>query len=369
LGVNLLLSLGALALAAASLVLVENPIRHHRGLRSRPRRGLAVGAVLTVGTAVVALLVSLAPSAIRSGATVDDVPVAMAAAAEPDRLLSELIAKASRTEVLPANVTPPLAKARADKPESYANQCHLNAPAVQAPGPCEYGDPAGTRTVVLFGDSHAAQWFPTLQELARRHGWRLLSRTKSACSAADVLQYNTLLKRAYTECQSWRRRELARLRTLAPDMIVVSSSFQSGQLTAEQLNPPPPGGEAEIWRAGWRRTLRALAATGAAVSFLVDTPFLRGSPADCLARHPKRTTTCAEPVAQVLLNPRIRAAVAAEARAAGAQVIDPTPWLCTATCPVVLGNLLVYRDANHLTTGYARMLAPLLYARLPKPTD
>ena len=45
-------------------------------------------------------------------------------------------------------------------------------------------------------------------------------------------------------------------------------------------------------------------------------------------------------------------------------VIDPTAWFCTDACPAVIGNLLVYRDSNHMTTTYALALAPLLGARL-----
>ena len=35
-------------------------------------------------------------------------------------------------------------------------------------------------------------------------------------------------------------------------------------------------------------------------------------------------------------------------------------WFCTDACPAVIGNLLVYRDSNHMTTTYARALAPVL---------
>jgi hypothetical protein len=41
------------------------------------------------------------------------------------------------------------------------------------------------------------------------------------------------------------------------------------------------------------------------------------------------------------------------------------PWLCTAqTCPVIVGNLLVYRDESHLSTAYSSLLARLLYPEL-----
>jgi hypothetical protein len=51
--------------------------------------------------------------------------------------------------------------------------------------------------------------------------------------------------------------------------------------------------------------------------------------------------------------------------AAGAVIVDPMPWFCALTsCPVVIGNVLVYYDASHVTPEYARFLAPLLQEHL-----
>ena len=50
---------------------------------------------------------------------------------------------------------------------------------------------------------------------------------------------------------------------------------------------------------------------------------------------------------------------------AGGGYLDVTPWLCTpSTCMVMVGNLLAYRDDNHLTTTYTTWLSPLLGYRL-----
>jgi hypothetical protein len=47
-------------------------------------------------------------------------------------------------------------------------------------------------------------------------------------------------------------------------------------------------------------------------------------------------------------------------------VIDPTPWFCTrTTCPIVVGNVLVYKDFSHISTYYARTLVPMLDRKLP----
>jgi hypothetical protein len=42
-------------------------------------------------------------------------------------------------------------------------------------------------------------------------------------------------------------------------------------------------------------------------------------------------------------------------------VADMTPWFCAdGSCPAVIGNVLVYRDSQHLTRTYVSTLtAPL----------
>ena len=49
---------------------------------------------------------------------------------------------------------------------------------------CSFG--AGEQVLVLFGDSHAAQWAPALQLIAAGHGWRFITLTKASCPAARV---------------------------------------------------------------------------------------------------------------------------------------------------------------------------------------
>jgi hypothetical protein len=58
----------------------------------------------------------------------------------------------------------------------------------------------------------------------------------------------------------------------------------------------------------------------------------------------------------------MRAEQVATTRAGGTYVLV-SRWICTATsCPPVVGRLLVYRDDNHLSTGYPAWLAQ------PRPT-
>ena len=99
---------------------------------------------------------------------------------------------------------------------------------------------------------------------------------------------------------------------------------------------------------------------GERVMLLADTPWLSRDPLDCLSTYATAITTCAEAPGTVLRNPRWRAEVRDAARQAGVAVVDPTLWLCRQRCPLVVGNVLVYRDTNHLTSVYAEALSPLL---------
>ena len=81
---------------------------------------------------------------------------------------------------LPKDVRPPLSEARADEERLRADGC-LSFEPVRVPPDCVYGDRKGKITVALVGDSHAAQWFPALADVARRHHWRIVTFTKVAC--------------------------------------------------------------------------------------------------------------------------------------------------------------------------------------------
>jgi len=54
------------------------------------------------------------------------------------------------------------------------------------------------------------------------------------------------------------------------------------------------------------------------------------------------------------------------AAAAGADFIDPSPWICPSEpCPVVIGSYLVFRDNHHLTTAFSTALSRRLLDALP----
>ncbi|MFI5888848.1 acyltransferase family protein [Actinoplanes sp. NPDC051513] len=341
----------ALGLAWVTYHVVENPLRHRPVLRAR---GLSFGAALCGTVAAVAVALALLPHAVPAGARRADLSKTLATSKRAEQDLGAAIEASRRLGPLPANLTPALTKAARDRPRVWTDGCHADVPVTTAPAGCVYGDPAGRETVVLFGDSHAAQWFPTLERLATERHWRLVELTKSSCSAADVPLWHDTLKREYTECTAFHRSAIARITRLRPSLVVIGSSFN--------YRPARPAADLPTqWKAAWDTTFDQLRASGARVAAIADTPYMGGSVPECLAEpaNAGHAGNCTRSLRSAIRGPEQRAVFLTYG-----DVIDPTAWFCTDACPAVVGNLLVYRDSNHMTTTYARALAPLLGARL-----
>jgi peptidoglycan/LPS O-acetylase OafA/YrhL len=364
---NLVLAAGSLILAAITFRLVEDPVRRHRWLRAYPRRGLGFGLALSAGAVVVALvggqLAVLArplAGADSDGGPGDPRPV-IASASDPAAALRGLLQTAAGTPAAPGSLRPSLATAADDLPVVYRDGCHLDFAATDVKKSCVYGDVDADTTVVLFGDSHAAQWFPALDQIARDRHWRLVSLTKSACPVASVDVWQDILKRPYTECTRWRDRALAAVRAMHPAMVV----FASLNTDAGGLIQATPDRD-RTWVDGWLTSLDRVKQPGTERVLLSDTPFPKSNVPDCVASHLTNVSECAQGPGAALPEPRRRTMLAAAAAADGVTVLDPTPWLCTdAICPVILGDVLMYKDSSHISTVYSKVLAPVLAAGLP----
>ncbi|MFF3937499.1 SGNH hydrolase domain-containing protein [Streptomyces phaeofaciens] len=282
---------------------------------------------------------------------------ALSDAPAPQARLTELLA--SSPAALPSNLAPPLPKVKSSRSAVYRDGCHADH-AATGTRPCVYGDPTSSRTVVLFGDSHAARWFPALHRLATTRGWKLISLTKASCKVADV----TILvaHKPYTACDTWRSHAMARIDALRPDLVVVSSS--------DAGDPARPAADPlRQWTTGFENTFRALGASGVRVAALLDTPWPKGDPIDCAARNSLRLSACANHLPDATRDATRGTALRSAASTTATTVIDPTPWLCapgTGICPVVVADTAVYRDDSHVSEAYAEALAPVLAPSLDR---
>ena len=335
-------------LAAITQHLVEQPLRLGRFIGTVPGRNLALAAALSLGTVAVSLAtyewgrMLLGPEGAAATADLSDALVPLASGP------------------LPADVRPALATARNDSARSYRDNCHLGTLETHG-AECAYGVRDSPRTVVLLGDSHAANWLPALERIAATRGWRLLTRTKSACSPADVPVFNDSVKREYTECATWRDGVLHELETTPPFLVVISGSRRLKVMAAGAVIDGPERERA--WAAGLDRTIRRLTALGVQVAIIADTPRPASDVPTCLSGHVDDVHACVTPRSQAV-DEHWRALERTMATNTGAIFVDPTDWVCpTDPCPAVISSRMVFRDNHHLSTPFAELLS--LAARVP----
>ncbi len=347
---------------------VELPFRHSKTLVEWPQRafalaGVIVGVVVAGGLWLQAsepTIPAPAPGTVLGAQTLPTplTPSANAISAGQSPVDTPSDLPTLQTSV--TALTPSLADTRGDLPSTYADGCHRSFASTSADG-CVFGRANGAITVVLFGDSHAAQWFPALKTLADQRSWRLVSLTKSGCPASDITPNNSTIKRDYTECPTWRANALARISKEHPDVVVTTGITGYSQT----INGQRTNGAAaeEQLRQGWVRTLRKLVPLSHRVVVLRDTPEPSRDPVDCVSANLDSLDRCAAPRGRALPSnlPLDQAARAVT----GVNYVDLSDSFClTDVCPVVIGDVLVYRDHDHITATYARTLASRLLSVL-----
>jgi peptidoglycan/LPS O-acetylase OafA/YrhL len=342
---RVLLSLAAVVPAFLTMRLVEDPVRLSSTVSSRPFRGLSLGLTALVVPVTAALLVG--SSALD---TMDAEVQAAAARAERLRAASASLADPLAGTTTRGAVTPAAAVARKDTPH-YPAECIVAAQATSSPScvidPVDGSPAALTRDrVVLIGDSHAGQWFPTAAAVARKRGWDVEVLNKSGCPLPDITVVNPDLGRSFDECAAWRTTVLARLANEpAPRLVLMSSLNGYVQDPVYLLN-------------GWRRTLASLSDLGAPLVYLADTPFPNKDMASCISGALSDWSRCALPRTVLRRDPFADAI--RRGRFGGVLgSVDINSYLCPpgATCPAVRNGVLLYRDTSHVTDTAMTLLA------------
>jgi peptidoglycan/LPS O-acetylase OafA/YrhL len=227
------------------------------------------------------------------------------------------------------------------KPAVYGDNCHSNYGENES-GECTYGDLNSSTTIVLYGDSHAAQWFPALLELANERNFKLVSLTKSACPSVDVPRAD---QGAYKniDCETWRDKSVASIKQIRPAAVILSSF---------QYFTPPRGypDENKWWTDGQKRLLTSLRGSSDHLIYISDTPRPKRDIPNCLASRDVKSCDTTERTPVKVIK--------------GFETIDPAPWLCSKYCPAIQDGYVVYRDASHISVATALALKPQLESAL-----
>jgi hypothetical protein len=255
---------------------------------------------------------------------------------------------------------PTLARAPLDYEQPWHVSCLAFARIAYPPraGTCVYGDPNGSYTVALVGDSHASALFPGVNAVAVAHHWKLLVFMKINCAFVDMPLYDPNARRVYSECDTWNKQVVARLNANHSDLILVANDRwiqnarrSDGTVVAE--------GEAMARQIG-------MLPASSRVLIIQDIPTPLGhNVPNCLSNHVTDYRKC-NYSRETSQNGNIGEREAIAVAATGAGLVDLTDAICPGTgdCPVVMNGMIMFRDDHHLTATFAAALGPALDQRI-----
>jgi len=225
---------------------------------------------------------------------------------------------------------------------------------------CPRGDPDGSRTLVVVGNSHARHWIPAIEQIAEHAGYTTYYLVRVKCTAALVtpdLETTTVPNEGCADFHEWA---ISQVGELQPDLVVVASSGTNGGVylddgtyltDPDEVNQAVAEGFAELFD-------RLLPLTDRLV-LVDDIPRVPRPMSDCLASGTDDLGECLQrPMASAAEVTRL---VGAAADDLGVERVDTAPWFCAdGWCPAVVGDTISYRDPSHMTNEYsARLAKPL----------
>ena len=330
-------TMGALVLAWASTALLERPIMSSGELKRNLQASLSVGITGTIAAAAVTMTLGVLAVNLASGAASSNPSVSFESVFGAD------------TGAKSGPVTPNPFKAFDDRPDR--DECLVPLGTREQPDTCVDGPPNGV-PAVLFGDSHAQQWLPVVQAIAKENNWRLNQFTKAACPVA-ALQPRDGRTDPFTksDCLGWREDSVNAIIALKPKYIVISS-----------LSTYVP--DYQEFKTAWDQTLSRLRATGAKIIYLRDTPYPNKNMPECISGATDNWSACDFDLNNT---PRTEPIVTDQVRGQNLDipVLDLNAYLCEDNkCRAVRNGTLLYRDDSHLTATAVKALLPAVQAQI-----
>lgn len=357
-GARILVLLAAVGAAAFSKAFIEDPARHSRRVADSKARWtfvaaaagmFAVAGIAWVGTRTVEG--RLREARTQTERTLSDGPRCFGAASRDPR--QRCVNRALQRTVAPS----PL-EARNEPNPPCRSKTKLSSVTV-----CEFGvrAEAARRTFALIGDSHATHWRAGLETVAERLRWQGLSITRTGCPFSRAVY--DLPEPGRSRCVRWNREVVQTLaRYPQVDTVMVSN------ITGGRVERTGGRSMAEAKLDGYRAAYASLPSNVKHIVVLRDTPKAHTTTLDCVTSAtadgrspgpacavPRRTAIEVDPAAQV-------------ARSIGpprAQVVDMSSFFCgRRRCDAVIGGVLVYKDAHHITREFSTTLGPYLTRKI-----
>ncbi|MFI6262289.1 acyltransferase family protein [Micromonospora sp. NPDC051006] len=353
--VKLVVIAGVVVLAALTKRLVEDPVRF--GVFAGRRRLWPQYAAAAMSMAMVMSVVVVGNRLLEQSSQASDSRLEqLLAEGAPCLGAGAMIAANGCTRgTLGREVFPEVSMLTKDTGSAY--RCYDQKPGAELSS-CRIGSqrPDATK-VAIVGDSHAAMLIPAIEGHLEARNWVLDTYVARGCIWARVDTVDQA-----DPCYARRQAMMQRLGAGPKyDLVIISGrrSASADRRTAD--------GQTRRYVEAWRPVL----ARGTRIVVVADNPTLGEEDLGCLvddAANGGDPTRCSVERRTAL---GTGDALEDAARRAGdkVQVVDLTDLFCTTTeCPLVIGNVIVYRDTHHITATYARTLGTHLVDRIAAST-
>lgn len=351
-GMVVLLVSGLLAYLTTRLV--ENPLRHRAPTATPapaatiPRRSRLRRPTLVLGSVVVLLGITLT---VTSFTWREHVIVLRTAGKELRGLNAQdypgARALAEHARVPALRMRPTVLEVKDDLPASTREGCISDFvnPALVS---CTYGNADAARTIALAGGSHAEHWLTALDLLGQLHNFKVVTYLKMGCPLSTEQVPLIMGNNApYPQCHEWVQNTMDKLVANHPDYVFTTSTRPWNTKPGDVM----PATYIGIWQMLSDNNIPILA--------MRDTPWLVKdgqpfNPADCLAGGGD-AQTCAIKRSELLSEHNSTLDFLAQFPLL--KPLDVSDAICRPdVCRPVEGNVLIYRDAHHVTSTYMRTM-------------
>lgn len=246
---------------------------------------------------------------------------------------------------------PTVLEAKGDLPAATKDGCisdFVNPALVN----CTYGDSDAVRTIALAGGSHAEHWLPALDLLGRLHHFKVVTYLKMGCPLSTEEVPLIMGNNApYPQCREWVQTTMEKLVADRPNYVFTTSTRPWNIKPGDVM----PATYIGIWQTFSDNNIPVLAVRDTPWMVKDGQPF---KPADCLAKGGD-AQSCGIKRSELLSD--YNTTLDFVSRFPILKPIDMSDAICRKDfCRAVEGNVLIYRDAHHLTPTYMRTMAPEL---------
>jgi hypothetical protein len=264
----------------------------------------------------------------------------------------EAVKAAANITAVPESVRGSLGESQqtVEGPKPYFDLMHFDDGGTKAVpfGDWAYGDPKGSKLMVVYGDSRANMWVLSLIGVAAQNGWKLRVFGLPGCPGPDLQFQSIQTKSPNTKCDTFHVKAIDAIKTLKPDLIVTASV--SNQFLADGSYPTR-----EQWQQGWQSTFSKLKETGARLAMFGDLPSWKNNFDRCLSANLDNAQACSAAPADAVPSTLVGGERLA-AEATGVLYIPADPWVCAERCEPIIADTLVFHDQYHFTKAYAEYL-------------